>query len=89
MLTKQNRVDWLKEDLNRIEGKLDELMRGFSDHKVCITKLEGKINEHLHDHLQDAASKREQRASLYRNIGILVTVIVAGAEFLFKYLLAR
>ena len=66
----------LKEILNKIDGKLDNLQRDVTDINLRLTKVETKLDSEL-PALQKSVDeiKGSQKAQIWTLIGILITAV--------------
>ena len=74
----------LKEILNKIDGKLDNLQKDVTDINLRLTKVETKLDNTVEDIKE---IKGSQKAQIWTLIGILITavggfVVAVGREVL-------
>ena len=76
----------LKEILNKLDGKLDNLQKDVTDINLRLTKVETKLDSSIEDIKE---IKGSQKAQIWTLIGILITAvggfILAVGRYVFSF----
>ena len=80
-------ADSLEKALGRIEGKLDQVIDGFKEHREDDTRRFGEVFKRLETHAEDINQAKGAKRAVYAVAAVIagaVSVAAAAAPYLLK-----